>query len=129
MLRDLFIERDKFMGERMEFPKDPKEFIKKYSFKDNKELYTNGAELVPLFRVNQMIEHYMNNPNWGKVLADTGKYRLVEGLGSYFNRRYEVQERYSYYEGKEQVTSYHMVCFSSDYEIAKKMYMRRLEEK
>lgn len=42
----------------MNYPKDYKDFIKSYSFKDTQETYTNGAKLIPVFRVEQMIEHY-----------------------------------------------------------------------
>jgi hypothetical protein len=47
------------MADRMNYPKNPIEFVKDYSFKDTEELYTNGADLVPVFRVEQMLEHYM----------------------------------------------------------------------
>lgn len=47
------------MGETMDFPKTPQEFIEQYKFKDSQEVYTNGADLVPMFRVRQMIEHYI----------------------------------------------------------------------
>lgn len=46
------------MADKMEFPKTMKEFIDSYSFKDKEEVYTNGAELVPVFRVEQAMEHY-----------------------------------------------------------------------
>lgn len=46
------------MSDRMEFPKTMKEFIDDFSFKDSEEVYTNGAELVPVFRVEQGFEHY-----------------------------------------------------------------------
>lgn len=46
------------MADCMSFPKEPMDFIKGYSFVDSDEVYTNGAELVPLFRVEQMLEHY-----------------------------------------------------------------------
>ena len=42
----------------MKFPKTLKEFVNRFSFKDSKEVYTNGAELVPVFRVEQAFEHY-----------------------------------------------------------------------
>lgn len=45
-------------GDSMDFPKTPEEFIHMYSFKDKKEVYTNGSELVPVFRVRQMLDHY-----------------------------------------------------------------------
>lgn len=63
---------------------------------------------------------------WGKVLASAGIYRLIEGYGRYMERRYEVQEKYSYIENGETVISYHMVCHSTDLEMAKKMYERRV---
>lgn len=46
------------MGEMMSFPETPEEFVKQYSFQDKKEEYTNGSELIPVFRVEQMIDHY-----------------------------------------------------------------------
>lgn len=42
----------------MEFPNDIKDFIKNYSFKDKEERYTNGSMLIPVFRVEQMLEYY-----------------------------------------------------------------------
>ena len=47
------------MGETMNYPDSAMEFIKSYSFKDEKEIYTNGSGLIPVFRVEQMIEHYI----------------------------------------------------------------------
>ena len=46
------------MADRMEFPNTMKEFIDSFSFKDSEEVYTNGAELIPVFRVEQGLEHY-----------------------------------------------------------------------
>lgn len=46
------------MADIMEFPNTTKEFIDSYSFKDSKEIYTNGAELISVFRVEQGLEHY-----------------------------------------------------------------------
>ena len=47
------------MGDCMNYPETIEEFIKQYSFKDTEEIYTNGAELIPVFRVMQAIEHYI----------------------------------------------------------------------
>ena len=47
------------MMESMRYPKDPMEYIRQFAFRDWLERYTNGLELVPLFRVEEMIEHYM----------------------------------------------------------------------
>ena len=46
------------MADRMEFPNTMKEFIDGFSFKDSEEVYTNGAELIPVFRVEQGFERY-----------------------------------------------------------------------
>lgn len=52
----------------MNFPDDPMEFIKGYSFKDEEQIYTNGAELISVLRVQQMIEHYFSDKNgWVSV--------------------------------------------------------------
>lgn len=40
----------------MEFPETFESFAKEYGFKDNKEVYTNGADLIPIFRVKQWLE-------------------------------------------------------------------------
>lgn len=48
------------MGNVMDMPDTFEEFIKEYSFKDGKEYYTNGSELVQVSRVMQAWEHYKN---------------------------------------------------------------------
>lgn len=49
------------MGENMNYPDSPIDFIKQYSFSDKQRVYTNGSELISVFRVGQMIEHYMSD--------------------------------------------------------------------
>lgn len=49
------------MSECMMFPKDWEKFVEDYSFKDKEEVYTNGSMLIPVFRVEQMIEHYFGS--------------------------------------------------------------------
>lgn len=34
------------------------EFIESFSFVDEDEVYTNGLDLIPVFRVDQLIEYY-----------------------------------------------------------------------
>lgn len=51
------------MSECMNFPKTADEFIEQYKFADTKQEYTNGAELIPVFRVQQMMEHYFAKDN------------------------------------------------------------------
>ena len=64
------------MADKMEFPKTMREFIDNHSFKDIEEVYTNGAELVPVFRVEQALEHYENEIR-NKAIDDFAKW-LVE---------------------------------------------------
>ena len=47
------------MADCMNFPKDWAKFLEDYSFRDHKEYYTNGARLIPTFRVEQMMNHYL----------------------------------------------------------------------
>ena len=41
------------------FPKDWRDFLKDYSFIDSEQVYTNGSELIQVFRVEQLIEHLL----------------------------------------------------------------------
>ena len=41
----------------MEFPKTFDEFARTYSIKDTEEIYSNGVEFIPVFRVEQWLEH------------------------------------------------------------------------
>lgn len=45
------------MSEQMEFPKTFDEFVSEYGFKDKEEVYTNGSDLIQVFRVKQWLEH------------------------------------------------------------------------
>lgn len=45
------------MPDMMMFPKTVDEFMEKYKIVDSDEIYTNGAELVPIFRMKQWFEH------------------------------------------------------------------------
>ena len=41
----------------MEFPETVDEFMESYKIVDTEQVYTNGAELVPVFRMKQWFEH------------------------------------------------------------------------
>lgn len=45
------------MLEMMEFPETVEEFMDEYKIIDSDEVYTNGAALVPIFRMNQWFDH------------------------------------------------------------------------
>lgn len=44
-------------GELMTFPETVEEFMDQYKIVDREQIYTNGAELVPVFRMMQWVEH------------------------------------------------------------------------
>lgn len=50
------------MPDCMEFPDDWHKFLEDYSFKDSEHIYTNGSDLIQVFRVEQLIEHLLGAP-------------------------------------------------------------------
>ena len=50
-------------GEMMNFPDTAEEFMEQYKIVDSEEVYTNGAELVPIFRMKQWFEQHPE-PHW-----------------------------------------------------------------
>lgn len=47
------------MGEMMTFPETIQEFLEQYKIVDTEQVYTNGAELVPIFRVLQWYDAHI----------------------------------------------------------------------
>jgi ribosomal protein S27E len=45
------------MADMMVFPETVEEFMNQYKITDTEQIYTNGAELVPIFRMKQWFEH------------------------------------------------------------------------
>ena len=45
------------MDEMMKFPKTAEEFMEQYKVVDTENVYSNGAEFVPIFRMKQWFEH------------------------------------------------------------------------
>ena len=53
------------MDEMMQFPNTVEEFMEQYKIVDTEQIYTNGAELVPIFRMKQwFISHPCEPPRW-----------------------------------------------------------------
>lgn len=46
------------MADMMNFPASIKDFIKEYSFIDEDQVYTNGSELIQVYRIYQALEFY-----------------------------------------------------------------------
>lgn len=47
------------MAEAMTFPETIKEFLEQYKITDTEHVYTNGTDLIPIFRVLQWYEHHI----------------------------------------------------------------------
>lgn len=63
------------MADCMNFPKDWAKFLEDYSFRDHKEIYTNGARLIPTFRVEQMMHHYLRKSAEDAVEVVHGRWK------------------------------------------------------
>ena len=46
------------MADMMNFLETIDKFIDDYSFFDDKQIYTNGSQLISVFRIYQALEHY-----------------------------------------------------------------------
>ena len=63
----------------MLMPDTLEEFVEQYKIVDTEQIYTNGAELVPIFRIKQwLISHPCESPRWIPVTE-----RFPEERGSY----------------------------------------------
>ena len=56
------------------------------------------------------------------------KYRIKEAIGPYWNKRWEVQEQYTYYENGELITAWHDIFHSSDRKMCEDVMERRISE-
>lgn len=48
------------MADCMNFPATVEEFMEQYKITDTEQVYTNGIELVPIFRMKQWFEHQLS---------------------------------------------------------------------
>lgn len=70
------------MSNSMDFPNAWRKFLQEYSFKDKEQIYTNGSDLIPVFRVEQMIEHYLVEKQTCEYWYQ-GYYKLLGELANY----------------------------------------------
>jgi len=47
-----------------------------------------------------------------QIIRENKKYRLVFGIGQHMNSRYEIQERYKYYENDNWIYSWYLIFHS-----------------
>ena len=62
----------------MQFPNNVEEFMEQYKIIDTEQVYTNGIELVPIFRMKQWFDHIEGIPSTerrGRWISDfNGKF-------------------------------------------------------
>lgn len=79
------------MAEKMEFPNTLDEFIRQYSFIDEEQIYTNGIELISVFRIRQWEEHKKEENQELRKLFEIGK----EQYNDLVEEKEELQEQLS----------------------------------
>lgn len=68
------------MGDMMTFPNTVEEFMEQYKIVDDEKVYTNGADLVPIFRMMQWFEHVSATDTISRQAAiDTLKGLIANG--------------------------------------------------
>ena len=92
------------MNEQMEFPETFEKFAKEYGFKDDKEIYTNGSDLIPIFRVKQWLEY---DNKLRRIETDT-----AYECGKHANKWIPVSERLPEAEYGESDSV--LVCFENE---------------
>ena len=65
----------------MEFPQTFDEFAKDYGFTDDKEIYTNGSHLIPVFRVKQWLDH-IEQPTFDDCVRRQAVIEYIEACGA-----------------------------------------------
>ena len=71
------------MSDCMTFPATFDEFANQYHIIDKKEVYTNGTELIPVFRVKQWLDHLPSENASKAALLSEVELRFVDFLGTY----------------------------------------------
>ena len=57
-------------NEMMEFPQTVEEFMEQYKIVDSKGIYSNGMEMVPIYRMKQWFEHQMSVEQYRQRLIE-----------------------------------------------------------
>ena len=76
------------MGEQMNFPKIFDEFAEQYKIVDEKQVYTNGTEMIPIFRVIQWLEHI-------SAVQQKKFKKIIEGLESEIDEAWKIIHKLS----------------------------------
>ena len=109
------------MSNSMDFPNSWRKFLRGYSFKDKEQIYTNGSELIPVFRVEQMVEHYLVERQTCEYWYQ-GYYKLLGELANY--KWISVKDRMPEIDNKSHISDT-VICYSSE---LNRLYFSRVEE-
>lgn len=109
------------MNEQMKFPETFERFAKTYGFKDDEEVYTNGLDLIPIFRVKQWLEH----DNKLRIIETDTAYEC----GKHANKWIPVRERLPENHDSYLVTTKWKGSYSGDVYIETNMAMYREKQK
>lgn len=82
-------------GDVMEFPKTVEEFMEKYKIVDSEQVYTNGAELVPIFRMKQWVEH-LRHGKWTITEVFDFKNMTCSSCGWLYEYHAGMEEEWNY---------------------------------
>lgn len=77
------------MADMMMFPDTVEEFMKQHKITDTEEIYTNGAELVPIFRMKQWFDHMESEWETGYTLPDGAYWKCKRSAYEEVKRMYE----------------------------------------
>jgi hypothetical protein len=77
----------------MTFPKTFDEFAEEYKIVDSKEVYTNGTELIPIFRVKQWLDHQAHQASKGLYDEEIAKIKkAIEMIDEYLQEPNSIAE-------------------------------------
>lgn len=70
------------MADMMTFPDTVEEFMEQYKIVDTDQVYTNGVEMVPIFRMKQWFEHLAMVRTQMSVPDCISRQAAIEALGT-----------------------------------------------
>ena len=86
------------MSDMMKFPETWEEFAEQYAFVDREQIYTNGADLITVFRVEQWLEHLPETKitrcedcrYWGQMLPGSSYGYCHAAKHAYRSKNWEI---------------------------------------
>lgn len=85
------------MCDVMSFPAAVEEFMEQYKIVDREEVYTNGAELIPIFRMKQWFEHEALNkaPTFDWLMQKADEWGMAYG------KQFLIEAQRAWKDGKD----------------------------